>query len=165
MQLNAFEQDQFVATLGGVFEGSPWVTAGAWQQRPFRSVDELHRAMCDVMYAAPAQQQLALIRAHPDLAGKAALAGDLTPESRREQASAGLDQLTAEELATFTERNRAYGERFGFPFIICVREHSKHSILESYADRLQHGREQEIATALGEIAKIASLRLHDLVED
>jgi OHCU decarboxylase len=163
-QLNAFNQDQFVATLGGVFESSPWVAARAWQQRPFRSVDALHQAMCSTMYAAPVEQQIALIRAHPDLAGKAALAGDLTPESTREQASVGLDRLTPQELRTFTERNEAYQQRFGFPFIICVRKHTKHGILQSYVDRLGNTREQEITTALGEIAKIAHLRLNDLVE-
>jgi OHCU decarboxylase len=115
------------------------------------------------MYAAPHNRQLALIRAHPDLAGKAAVAGELTAESTREQSSAGLDRLTPEEFARFTELNTAYRERFAFPFIICVREHTKASILGQFAERLGHSHDQEIAFALGEVAKIARLRLFDRV--
>lgn len=162
-QINQLDCADFVARLGFVFEQSPWVAERAWPARPFADRDELHRVLCTAMQAAPAEQQLALIRAHPDLAGKAAIDGDLTPESTREQRSAGLDRLTPEEFARFTTLNAAYRERFAFPFIVCVREHTKASILDSFVKRLEHTREQEIATALGEIAKIARLRLFDII--
>jgi OHCU decarboxylase len=162
-QVNALDRADFVARLGFLFEGSPWVAEAAWPARPFGDREELHAALCAAMYVASRERHLALIRAHPDLAGKAAIAGELTPESTREQSSAGLDRLTREEFARFTELNAAYRERFAFPFIICVREHTKASILGQFAERLGHSHEQEIATALGEIAKIARLRLFDLV--
>ena len=117
------------------------------------------------MYAAPIDRQVALIQAHPDLAGKAAIAGELTAELAREQSSAGLSRLAPEQFATFTRLNQAYRERFGFPFVICAREHSAAGILEHFATRLEHPRDQEIATALGEIAKIARLRLLDAVRE
>jgi OHCU decarboxylase len=147
-----------------LFEGSPWIAAETWPARPFASMDQLHQALCATMERAPLDRKIALIQAHPDLAGRAAIAGELTPESTREQASARLDRLTPEEFSTFTRLNRAYRDTFGFPFVICVREHTRESILASFADRLQHAREQEIATALGEIAKIARLRLIDAVQ-
>jgi OHCU decarboxylase len=115
------------------------------------------------MWELSDQARLALIHAHPDLAGRAAIAGVLTPESSREQASARLDRLTAEEYARFQQLNSAYRERFGFPFIICVREHTLASILEQFERRLNHDRAAEMTTALTEIGKIASLRLHDTV--
>ena len=162
-EINALDQDGFVTALGFVFEGSPWIAARAWQARPFASLTHLHRALCDVMYNASVEQQVALIRAHPDLVGQAALAGTLTPVSTQEQASAGLDRLSPEEIATFTRLNQAYRHRFGFPFVICVRENKKEGILAGFATRLKHSRDEEISTALAEIAKIASLRLHDVV--
>ncbi|MBX6342995.1 MAG: 2-oxo-4-hydroxy-4-carboxy-5-ureidoimidazoline decarboxylase, partial [Thermomicrobiaceae bacterium] len=113
--------------------------------------------------AAPPERQRALIRAHPDLAGRLAVAGELTAESAREQASAGLDRLSPEEFAEFTRLNQAYRERFGFPFVICVRDHSRESILAAFRARLANSEEQEVATALREIARIAELRLRDLV--
>jgi OHCU decarboxylase len=117
-----------------------------------------------MMWNAPAPLKLALIRAHPDLAGKAAIAGDLTAESTREQASAGLDRLTPDEYATFIRLNTTYRERFEFPFIICVREHTKESILARFEERLAHDRDREIEAALTEIGKIARLRLLDTVQ-
>ena len=110
-------------------------------------------------------RKIALIQAHPDLAGRAALAGTLTPESTNEQASAGLDRLSPDEFASFTRLNDAYRNQFGFPFVICVREHTKHSILQNFVQRLEHSREQEIDTALDEIAKIARLRLQGVLAD
>jgi OHCU decarboxylase len=163
--INTLDQDQFVAALGGLFEHSPWVAAGTWQARPFASRTALHTALCHVMYAAPAAQQLDLIRAHPDLGGKAAIAKTLTAASAGEQASAGLDRLSPDEFARFTALNNAYRDRFGFPFIICVREHTKYSILDHFVVRLSHTPDEEIHTALGEIAKIANIRLHDLVQN
>ena len=162
-EINALDQEAFVATLGSLFEASPWIAAEAWRGRPFASIAHLHRVLCDVMYHASTAQQVALIRAHPDLVGKAALAGTLTPESTREQASASLDRLSPEEIATFTRLNQAYKDRFGFPFVICARENKKDSILAGFARRLDNSRAEEIAAALGEIAKISYLRLLDKV--
>src|SRR5918911_760983 len=162
-QINAFDKDQFTERLGSLFEGSPWIVAHAWHARPFESVAHLHRALCDVMYNASTEQKLALIRAHPDLVGKAALAGTLTPQSTREQAAAGLDGLSPEEVAIFTRLNQAYKDRFGFPFVICARQNKKDSIVSGFTRRLDNSRAEEIATALGEIAKISYLRLLDKV--
>jgi OHCU decarboxylase len=163
--INALDQDGFVAALGPLFERSPWIAAETWPARPFANLDQLHRALCATMYGATLDRQVALIRAHPDLAGKAAIAGELTRESSREQASAGLDRLSPVEFATFTRLNQSYGDTFGFPFVICVREHSKDSILASFVARLRNTPEQEVVAALGEIAKIARLRLLDAVRD
>jgi 2-oxo-4-hydroxy-4-carboxy-5-ureidoimidazoline decarboxylase len=163
-EINGMNEGQFVAAFGSLFEGSPWVAAGAWQHRPFRSVELLHNALCSVMYAAPKEQQLALIKAHPDLVGRAALAGTLSRQSAGEQAAAGLDHLSPEEVVRFTELNAAYFTRFGFPFVICARENKKDSILAGFATRLHNSRDQEIQTALGEIAKIAWLRLLDVMD-
>lgn len=163
--INAFDRDQFVAALGFVFEQSPWIAAEAWATRPFRNRTQLHQAMVNVVRSAPTDRQVALIAAHPDLAGKAAIAGELTAESTREQASAGLNRLTPDEYATFTQLNTAYRATFGFPFVICVREQTKDSILAAFRERLQHDRATEIVTALDEIAKIAKLRLDDAVQE
>jgi xanthine dehydrogenase D subunit len=152
-----------LAELGGLFEHSPWVAEAAWKRRPFGSVAELHAALEAAMREAPRERQLALIRAHPELAGREAEEGTLTRESSSEQSSAGLDRLTADELDALRRLNRAYRERFGFPLIVCVREHTKESILTWGNARLEHTLEQEIEIALGEIAKIARLRLADLL--
>ena len=162
-EINTLDQGAFVAALGSLFEGSPWIAAQAWHGRPFAIIADLHRALCDVMYHASTEQQVALIRAHPDLVGKAALAGTLTPESTREQALAGLDRLSSEEIATFTRLNQAYKDRFGFPFVICARENKKDSILAGFTRRLDNSRAEEIAAALREIARISYLRLLDKV--
>ena len=161
--LNIADQQQFVQYLDSIFEGPPWIVREAWLVRPFNSLYELHQALCDVMYSAPREQQLALIRAHPDLVGRAALAGTLSSSSTNEQAAAGLDALSAEEIAIFTRLNSEYRERFGFPLVICARENKKESILQGFTARLHNSREQEITTALGEVAKIALLRLSDLI--
>src|SRR3954471_1841760 len=123
------DRDAFVARLGGVFEDSPWIAAEAWTVGPFRSVAELHGTMVGLVERADHAARLALIQAHPDLAGKAAIAGELTPESSREQAAAGLDRLTADQHARLLELTAAYRERFGFPLIICAREHTADSII------------------------------------
>jgi 2-oxo-4-hydroxy-4-carboxy-5-ureidoimidazoline decarboxylase len=164
-EVNDLSRDEFIAALGPLFEGSPWIADATWPARPFATIDQLHHALCATMYAAPIKRQVALIQAHPDLAGKAAVAGTLTAESAREQSSAGLSRLAPEQFATFTRLNRAYREKFDFPFVICAREHSATSILEHFSIRLEHPRDQEIGTALGEIAKIARLRLLDAVRE
>ncbi len=158
-EVNALDRDGFVALLGGIFEHSPWVAEGAWEKLPFGNVDDLHRAMVAVAGAAPEDARLALLRAHPDLAGKLARGGALTAASTAEQASAGLDRLSDEEYERFTALNDAYKARFGFPFIIAVRENTKATILEAFERRLGHDRPAEFAAALAEVAKIARFRL------
>ena len=166
-EINALDRDAFVERLGSVFENSPWIAATAWPLRPFSSRQALHRAICDVADRASPAQQLALIQAHPDLVGQAAVAGTLTRTSSAEQAAAGLDlyRLSKEERAAFATNNHGYRERFGFPFVICARENKKATILAGFAARLEHDREQEIGIALAEIAKIAHYRLVDLVAE
>jgi 2-oxo-4-hydroxy-4-carboxy-5-ureidoimidazoline decarboxylase len=164
-ELSALDEAAFVAELGRIFEHSPWVAAAAWRQRPFASLAALHAAMTGAVAAAGEERQLALVRAHPDLAGRMALAGELTAESAAEQAAAGLTALSAEELARFTAYNEAYKERFGFPFVICARQNKKDAILAAFPLRLQHSRDEELRTALGEISQIAWLRLRDAVAD
>lgn len=162
-EINRLDKGEFVAALVSLFEGPPWIVEQSWALRPFGSIEQLHRALCEVMYHAPVEQQVALIQAHPDLVGRAALAGTLTPASMGEQESAGLKRLSPEEIATFASLNQAYKERFGFPFVICARENKKESILVGFESRLSHTRDLEIETALGEIAKICWLRLQDTI--
>lgn len=163
--VNALDRGAFTAALAGLFEGPPWIVTAAWPARPFASLDALHQALCAVMYDASEAQQVALLRAHPDLVGRAARAGTLSPASTGEQAAAGLDRLTPDEIATFDRLNHEYRERFDVPFVICARENKKDNILAGFAARLQHTRAQEIRIALGEVAKICVLRLHDLIRD
>jgi OHCU decarboxylase len=162
-EINALDQENFVTSLGSLFEGPPWIVRQTWYAQPFASLTELHQALTAVMYSAPIEQQIALIYAHPDLVGRAALAGTLTPESTSEQASVGLDRLSLQEIATFTQLNQSYRDRFSFPFVICVRENKKETILAGFATRLPHSWSREIETALDEIAKICWYRLRDTV--
>ena len=157
------DRDDFVAYFGGVFEESPWIAREAWESRPFGSVGALHAAMVWVVEHSPRAARLELIRAHPDLAGKAAIAGALTPESTREQTAAGLDRLTPAQYERITTLTAAYLERFGVPFVVCAREHTADSIIATAAARLEARPDEEEQTALSEIAKIARLRLDDLV--
>jgi 2-oxo-4-hydroxy-4-carboxy-5-ureidoimidazoline decarboxylase len=162
--LNATDRARFTAVLGSLFEHSPWVAERTWDKRPFRDRGELHAALCATMHAAPYEQQLALISAHPDLAGRLAQQRQLTAESAREQASAGLDQLTSGELVEFQQLNNAYRARFGFPFIICARLNQKSAILEAMRTRMNNTPGQEFDTALAEIEKIAGLRLDGILQ-
>jgi 2-oxo-4-hydroxy-4-carboxy-5-ureidoimidazoline decarboxylase len=163
--LNRLDREAFTAALAGIFEASPWVAERAWDARPFPNLECLHGALWAVVAQATADEKLALIRAHPDLAGKAARAGALGAESSREQSEAGLDRLSAEEAARFARLNRAYREKFGFPFVICARENRKQRILEGFSKRLANSRAEEIETALGEIGRIAHFRLRDAVSE
>jgi 2-oxo-4-hydroxy-4-carboxy-5-ureidoimidazoline decarboxylase len=163
-KLNAADEAGFMAALGDVYEHAPWVAQAALKQRPFVTLAALHAAMMDAVRAAPPEQRLTLIKGHPDLAGKAARAGTMTVESKAEQASAGLDRLSETEFAQFHRLNDAYREKFGMPFIICVRRHSKDSILQQFERRLQNTMSAETKTALGEIFRIAALRLDQRIE-
>ena len=156
----------FVDRFGGVFEHSPWVAQAAFDAGLDGACDTasgLHALMSRAMMAGSDEQKLALIMAHPDLAGRLARAGRLTAESTKEQASAGLDQLTDEERARFTELNDAYKARFGFPFIMAVKGRSKDEIMAAFERRIAHDRTEEFATALSEISRIALLRLGDML--
>ena len=162
--LNNADRSVFVAALGHLFEHSPWVADETWPKRPFRDGAHLHSELCATMRAASRDRQLALIRAHPDLAGRLAQQNKLTAESTKEQASAGLNQLTAAELAEFQRNNAAYLARFGFPFIICARLTNKSAILSAMQARVTNLPNAEFQTALGEIEKIARLRLDDVLQ-
>ena len=156
----------FVDRFGGVFEHSPWVAEAAFDAGLDTACDTasgLHALMSRAMMAGTDEQKLALIMAHPDLAGRLARAGRLTAESTKEQASAGLDQLTDAERARFTDLNDAYKARFGFPFIMAVKGRSKGEIMDAFERRIAHDRDQEFSTALSEISRIALLRLGDML--
>ncbi|MDP3073935.1 MAG: 2-oxo-4-hydroxy-4-carboxy-5-ureidoimidazoline decarboxylase [Opitutaceae bacterium] len=162
-ELNSLDCAGFIAALGHLFEHSPWVAEETWPRRPFRDAVHLHAELCATMRGATRERQLALIRAHPDLAGRLAQQNQLTAESTREQASAGLNRLSADELAGFQQLNTAYLARFGFPFVICARLNHRAAILQAMRARLENSAEVEFATALAEIEKIAQLRLTDLL--
>lgn len=161
--LNGLELTEFVRIVGPVFEHSPWIAEAAWSPNGFTSITQLHSALCQIVESAGEENQLTLIRAHPDLVGRAARAGTLTRESSGEQASAGLNTLSPDEVALFETQNTAYKERFGFPFVICARLNKKEAIIAGFERRLKNSREHEIKSALEEIFKIAELRLHDLI--
>jgi 2-oxo-4-hydroxy-4-carboxy-5-ureidoimidazoline decarboxylase len=153
------DHDRFMALYGHLFEHSPWVIEHAWAQRPFADAAALHAAMLRVVASASRAEQLALLRAHPELADKAAIAEGLTESSQDEQASAGLTRLSEAEYAEFHTLNRAYRERFGFPFIICVKLHDKAGILASMRARLSGEPDAELAEALHQVGLISRLRL------
>lgn len=163
--LNTLNQEQFTQALSSLFEGPPWIVAEAWHLRPFHTRKDLHNALCSIMYQASPDKQVALLQSHPDLVGRAALEGKLSSASTNEQAAAGLNQLSPEEITTFTQCNQAYRARFGFPFVICARENKKESIFAGFTTRLHNSRDQEIVFALQEVAKICALRLQDLVRE
>jgi len=160
--LSTAPKDEFVRVLGGVFEHTPWIAERAYATRPFGSVESLHRAMLAVLAAASREEKLALIRAHPELAGKEAAAGTMTQDSVGEQASAGLDRCTPDELARLRALNKVYRETFGFPFVMAVKGRSRQDILAALAARGGGTRDAEFARCLEEIGKIARLRLDAL---
>jgi OHCU decarboxylase len=164
-QLNAMSAQDFAGALESIWERSPWIAVRVADMRPFRSVLDLHAAMSSAVLAAPAAEQLALIRAHPQLTGKAASRGELTPDSAREQRGAGLDACSAEELARLTKLNALYTERFGFPFVLAVKGHNRASILDELARRAGNPLEAERLEALQQISRIAAFRLWDLITE
>ena len=160
-EVNQMSQAEFEATFGAVFEHTPAIAAAAWASRPFATVAQLHQVMVTVVGQLTPKAQLDLIRAHPDLGSKAQMAD----ASVQEQTGAGLNQLSADEYQRFTQLNAAYKARFGFPFIVAVKGHSKDSILAAFEQRLQHSMDEERSQALSEICKIAAFRLHALVSE
>lgn len=157
-------RDHFVERFGGVFEHSPWIAGAAYDAGlpTAHTPDGIHGMLCDVLRAASDEAKLALIAAHPDLAGKLSRAGALTAASSAEQAAAGLDSLSDEDFETFTALNAAYTEKFAFPFVMAVKGRGPGEILAAFRTRLENDRDTEIATALVEIERIALLRIQDL---
>ena len=161
--LNRMSRAGFTGLLGDIFEHSPWVAEEAWQARPFASVDGLHAVMFRAAQTSAQAQRLKLLRAHPQLAGTAARKGELTEHSAAEQKGAGLGRLSPDEARRISALNRAYSERFGFPFIIAVKNHSKSGIFAELERRLQNNRADELATAMEQVGQIARHRLNSLL--
>lgn len=161
--LNLLPEDAFVDLLGGVYEHSPWVAQRALGGRPFEDREALIAVFRQSVDAATAEEKMALIQAHPDLAGKLARAGVLTEESTREQAGLGLDRLSDDEYERFSSLNARYRARFGFPFIICARRTTRAGVLEAFETRLGHDVASEVEEALEQIHHIARLRLEDRI--
>ena len=157
--LNQMTLPAFSGAIGETFELAPWVAEAAWAKRPFPSVTALHEAMMGAVRAAPRERQVEFLRGHPDLAGKAARAGAMTDASKSEQSSVGLDSLNEADFARFHRLNDAYKAKFGFPFIVCVRRHTRDSILTQFERRLLHDAATEFAAALQEIFYITRLRV------
>jgi 2-oxo-4-hydroxy-4-carboxy-5-ureidoimidazoline decarboxylase len=157
--VNAMDRAAFVQKFGGIFEKSPWVAEKAWEKRPFASIDDLHAAMVNIVKHSPVPNQLALLQSHPDLAGKEAQAGAMTASSVSEQASAGLNALSKAEIAQISDLNAAYKQKFGFPFIIAVRMHTKEGIFFEFNRRLANETQAEFANDLQNVYAITRLRL------
>ena len=164
-RLNRASAPEFVAALASIFEHSPWVPERVTERRPFASGDALHHALCEAVLQASETLQLALVRAHPELAGRAAIRGDLTAASSGEQRRAGLADLTPHQLERLTSLNAAYSSRFGFPFVLAVRGHTPESVIAALERRLTHEVRPELEVALHEIFRIARFRLADLVQE
>jgi 2-oxo-4-hydroxy-4-carboxy-5-ureidoimidazoline decarboxylase len=162
-ELNGCSQSDFVAALANIFEHSPWVAEQAFAARPFAGVNALFAAMKSAVERAPQELRLRLINSHPDLANKTQRAAGLTAESTSEQNSVGLDRLSDAEFEAFERVNNAYRSKFGFPYIVCVRRHTRDSILADFEQRLPNDAATETSTSVAEICRIAALRLDQLV--
>lgn len=162
-QINALSREDFVSIFGDVAEHSPWVAERAAAARPFSDLRATAEAFVDAVLTAGEPEKLALIRAHPDLVGRAAVAGDVAEASRREQAAAGLDRLTTKEFERFSALNQAYRKKFGFPFILAVKGADKHDILRAFEERIGHDAETEFANAIRQVAQIVTFRIYDRV--
>jgi 2-oxo-4-hydroxy-4-carboxy-5-ureidoimidazoline decarboxylase len=160
-QINDLDSSAFVQTVGWAFEHSPWVAERTWEHRPFGSLEDLNKTMESQVELATRAEQLALLRAHPDLGSRA----EMSPPSAGEQAGAGLDRLTPEEYRRFHQLNEAYKTKFGFPFLFAVKERDKFQILGALERRLNAGVEEEFQTAIRQVYKIARFRLRDLIDN
>ena len=161
-------RENFIERFGGVFEHSPWVAEGAWDAGPGGKTDsagDLHARMCAVLRSAPRGRQLGVLNAHPDLAGRLAVAGRLTADSTAEQASAGLDKCSPAEFDRLQALNEAYRAKFGFPFIMAVKGRTRAEIIRAFENRMNNDAETEFATALGQVERIALLRLEQMFEE
>jgi 2-oxo-4-hydroxy-4-carboxy-5-ureidoimidazoline decarboxylase len=161
--VNRMDEPTFVFLFGSVYEHSSWVAETAWQHRPFASLDALHATMDGIVQGADHTCQMTLIKAHPELAARLAGSSPLTPESRSEQAQAGLTSLSEDLTERMLELNSSYQQKFGFPFIVCARLNNVATILKAMEDRLTNSGETEFKTALQEISKIARLRLAEII--
>ena len=159
-QLNEMSQSEFTATLGEIWEETPKIASQTWHSKPFADQEALYQTMVAVVTSMSDREQLALIKAHPDLGSKTKMAD----ASVQEQAGVGLDRLSESEYQRFQALNQAYKDKFDFPFIIAVKEHTKESILAAFETRLKNTQEQEKQQALKEISKIARLRLNSMIE-
>lgn len=159
IQINQMDRPQFIQALGEIFEHTPTIATETWHQRPFTSIEDLHHKMMAVVLGFEMGQKLTLVRAHPDLGSKVKMA----EASVQEQAGAGLDRLSSIEYTRFQQLNQSYQEKFGFPFIIAVKNHTKLSILESFEQRLENSVELELMSAIAEINQIARFRLVALI--
>lgn len=162
-ELNSTTQERFVATLGDIFEHSPWVAQRAFAARPFENIAALHVAMTRIVDQASVAEKLGLLRAHPELAGREAQQGALTAASAGEQERAGLNALTRAEMTRITELNAAYRAQHGFPFIVCVGQHTKQSLMRNFEQRASSTTGVEMTVALEQVAAIARLRLDRLI--
>ena len=162
--LNRLDQANFVAALAGIYEYSPWVPERAWSRRPFVDINDLHAALAAVVAAAEKDEQLALIRAHPELAGKAMTDGSLTADSTAEQSRAGLMHCSPAELARLRELNARYNANFGFPFILAVKGYDRAGVIAEFARRVDNDAAEEFAENLRQIDKIARLRLNAVID-
>ena len=162
--LNRLDQANFVAALAGIYEYSPWVPERAWSRRPFVDINDLHAALAAVVAAAEKDEQLALIRAHPELAGKAMTDGSLTADSTAEQSRAGLMHCSPAELARLRELNARYNANFGFPFILAVKGYDRAGVIAEFARRVDNDAAEEFAENLRQIDKIARLRLDAVID-
>lgn len=163
--LNTCEPGAFCAALAGIWEHAPWVTRGVVNQRPFATVEALHTAMVGIVAGLDEAERVAFYAGHPELAGEDARRGTMTDASIAEQGTLALDRLDAQEAGRWDALNRAYRARFGFPFILCIRRHTRESALQAFERRLAHDRATELAAAQGEIATITRLRLDSRVSD
>jgi len=158
--INKMNRQEFIEKIGWVFEHSPWIANKTWDYRPFPNLNTLHQLMVQAVTEAPIGDQLELIRAHPDLGGKL----KMTDSSVKEQIGAGLDSLSEEEYKEFASLNKSYANKFGFPFILAVKGHTKETIYQSMKNRINHTKEEEFQTALTQIFAIAKFRLDDIVK-
>ena len=163
--LNRYSQEEFVESLGGIFEHSPWVPDLIYEDRPFETIAQLQQTMIEAVQHSPEFQRMALICNHPELAGKEAAAGTLTEDSRREQSRAGLDQCAAADLAQLQSLNLAYRKKFEFPFVIAVTGLNKDQIIAAVESRLKNSFSVEFDTSIAEIGKIGMIRLNALIDE
>lgn len=163
--INQCDEARFTELLGGIFEHSPWIAELVYDQRPFASRDRLHEVMSTAVRQAPRFQRMALLCSHPELAGREARDGGLTRASRQEQSGAGLDQCSAEELEKIETLNRAYRDKFEFPFIIAVAGLDRQQIIAAMENRLGNDPEAEFESALDEVEKIAWIRIDALIDE
>ena len=164
-EANHLGYEEFVSKFGNTIEHCPMIAAAAWAERPFTYVDDIHSAVCRIIDSFSLSVQEGILRCHPDLAGRLAATGALSSESTNEQKTAGLLDATESEKATIQHSNQLYKDKFGFPFVICVRENKKEAIMNGMVERLRHDRESEVRMGIGEVKKIGYLRLCDVVDE